>query len=161
MGQGFGIEQEYRVNVGRIIQLPPAMLAQRDDGKTLIRRTRHTFLYRSGDGLIQRMVGKVGKDVRDARQVPDIRQVRNGGHQSDPLALFTQCGADRICTAGKGADKRIVEIACVDQRHKVIVAVNQSGEKRAMRLRAGDGFCDVAHNLTSTTHSSSFPPTRE
>ena len=72
VGQGFGIEQEYRVNVGRIIQLPPAMFAQRNDGKALIRRTRHAFLYRGGDSLIQRMVGKVGEDVRDARQVPDI-----------------------------------------------------------------------------------------
>ena len=72
VGQGFGIEQEYRVNVGRIIQLPPAMFAQRNDGKALIRRTGHAFLYRGGDSLIQRMVGKVGEDVRDARQVPDI-----------------------------------------------------------------------------------------
>ena len=70
VGQRLRVEQENRVDVGRIVQLPPAMLAQRDDGKTLIRCPGHAFLYGCGDGLVERMVGEIRKDAGDAGQVP-------------------------------------------------------------------------------------------
>ena len=49
------------------------MLAQCDDGKALVGRTRHAFFNGRGDGLIEGMVGKIRQNARDAGEVPNTR----------------------------------------------------------------------------------------
>ena len=66
-GHSFGIKQEYRVDIGRIIQLASAMFAKADDGKADGSRARNAFFNRGCNGGFQRGVGKVGEYPSDAR----------------------------------------------------------------------------------------------
>ena len=62
-GQRIGIIQEYRVDIGAIIELAPTMFAQSDNRKALRRRARHALL----DGGCKSYVEREHRQNRKAR----------------------------------------------------------------------------------------------
>ena len=83
--------------------------------------------------------------MRNAGQVPRARQVGDCRNERDTLALFAQGCADIIRASGERAGQCSIEIACIDHRHQVRVAVDKPGKKRAVCTRACDRIGDGGH----------------
>ena len=65
LGKVSGIEQQQQVDVGRIIELAAAELAQRDHGEALRLRVGDALSDCVTHSLVDRLVGEIGQKSRD------------------------------------------------------------------------------------------------
>ena len=118
------------------------MFAECNDGKALIHRAGYTFFYCGSDSLIERMIGEVGEDARDAGQVPHVRKIGNGSNERNALPLLAQRGSNIIRRAGERTAQSAVEIASFNGLHQASITLDQPGQERTVCVCTCNGFTD-------------------
>ena len=112
-GQRARIEQEDRIDVRRIVQLPAALLAKRDRREAGGGRVRRPFANRGADRLVQRHVREVseamgnGTQIENASQIPD-RYLERQASPSEPERLAGRQVTGNHWQIGQETGERLV-----------------------------------------------------
>ena len=140
--QGFPVIQKNRIDIGAVVQLPPAMFAQRHDGKALRRGVRAAFGDRCLHSARTGTVRKVGQRAGDLREIPCARQIGDGHSKRNAASFdpqsFGYIRAGRPLCARQS--ERGVRIAGTQRRLYFRARLDQSFEERAVGARAVQGI---------------------
>ena len=140
-GKALRVVDQDRIDIGGIVQLARAVLAQREGEKTVGRGPLDPLGNRGADRGIQRAVGQRGQFVRHPRQRKGPRKVANRQHQRQRIALAPQRYLDR--QAGPGGPRHVerrlafAHAQPVNQRGPARHRPRQKGGKS---LGAGEGI---------------------
>ncbi|MCY1172320.1 hypothetical protein D9M73_124530 [compost metagenome] len=93
--EGYGVEQEDRVDVRRIVELAAALLAQRDCDKTLRGGIGGPFRDGGGNRGIERAIGEIGQGMRHCRQIVQSGQIANRNPKRQPPPLEPEASRHR------------------------------------------------------------------
>ena len=124
MGQRVGIEDQDRIDVRRIIELAPALLAQCDRREPARFGIRRALCDRSGDRQIERAIGKGGQRRRHRRQIEQPGKIADRHKQRQPPPLDPQ--STRHGLVGRdGARSQPRPNAGIEIGGKILFAIEQ------------------------------------
>src|SRR5206468_9805440 len=97
--EGGGIEQEERIDIGGIIELAAAMLAERDDREAARRLARRALLDRGGERAFEAAVGEIGERGGQPLESDQTCKIADPERRRQRISLAPQrCGEiRRIC----------------------------------------------------------------
>ncbi len=135
------IEQEHRIDVGRIVELTRPLLAERDRDEADRLGSRRPLGDRGPDRQIERMVGEISQRGGDGGQVVRPGQVGEGDQQRQPATREAQSPRRGRILIGLGEDRhRPAGDHVVDGRG---IAFDQVGQEGRTGPRARDRPFDV------------------
>ena len=144
--QYFGVIEEDGIDIGRIVEFLAAMLAKAYHRKSLHGCVGHALGKGSRNCSIKRAVSEIGKDARNARQVPNASQIGNRCNQCHCLSLLAQRSGWIIFAFNRQRLRQSsVEIPGFDYRYQIRLPLNQLAQKRAVCLSTRKGSSNFSH----------------
>ena len=155
--QGFGVEQQDRIDIRRIIELAAPLFAERDRGEADRRGARRALLDRGTDRAIERGIGEIGQHPRHRGEIERARKIADRRGQRQPPPRQPQRLAHRPLAERRRLAQR--QRAGRQRRGEIGLAIDQHRQERRVVAGTVDRvFRDGGSYLSDVIHDQCYLP---